>query len=152
MQTNKQLTPQQRGALRRNSGDTPLANIPEAQRTEWLRREVFSRYLDDGHLRDIAKSLGVARTSLYQAIVKYEPEQWQALQAARALAELDDAEDAMRCADDAVAVSRAREQLKTAQWKLERTCRRLYGTDSKEDVGAKVAITLNLGTDIRTVK
>jgi hypothetical protein len=138
------LTPAQRGALRTTSGNSPIASLTPESRQDMIKG-VLERYADDGHLRHIAYDLGVARTALNQALLQYAPEAWKAAQGARALAELDDAEKAVEEATDNVAVSRAREKVKAAQWKLERTCRNIYGQDAPRDIGNSVSITLNLG-------
>jgi hypothetical protein len=139
------LSPQQLGALITNSGRSPIASLSEQERKALVSR-VLDQYLEDGHLRDIAQSVGVSRTGLNWAIIKYAPEDWQSAQAARALYELDDAQEAMESASDAIAVGRAREQVKAAQWRLEKTCRRLYG-DITPDRGGSGTININIGIE-----
>lgn len=141
----KQLTPQQRGAMITNSGKSPIAGLPVEQRNA-LIQSVLTRYLADETIAEIAQDIGVAFTSLYQAIVRYAPDEWAAAQGARALWEMDVAEREMWNATDNVAVSRARELIKSTQWKTERTLRRLYGDDAPKLDSGRINIVLNVGS------
>jgi hypothetical protein len=71
-------------------------------------------------------------------------DEWREIQAARAEAALIRAEDGLETASDAIAVARTREQIKAAQWRLERLKRRLYGQDHHR-TSLPVAIQINIG-------
>jgi hypothetical protein len=45
-----------------------------------------------------------------------------------------------------VELRRAETKLKSAQWNLERVCRRIYGQDAPKEPTEKVNIILNIGT------
>lgn len=138
-----ELTPQQRGALITNSGKSPIAGLPEGERKA-LVQTVLARALQDERLQDIAKDVGVARTSLNQAILKYAEDEWKEVQVARALSNVEDCEEELESAPDMLAVARARERLKSAQWKLERLHRRLFGADAPH-TGGSGTIHINIG-------
>ena len=142
------LTPQQRGALIRHSGKAPIASLPPSERAA-LIQSVLQRYLDDEDIGDIAQDIGVAKTSLYQAIVKYAPDDWVSAQGSRAICDMDMAEREMMRAGDMLAVSRARELLRSTQWKAERTLRRLYGDAAPKTDSGRISITLNVGSMAR---
>lgn len=146
-----QLTPQQKGALRTNSGDTPIAKLDEEGKKALLAT-VLQRSLADERLEDIAADIGVHRSALNQALLKYAEEEWKSVQSARALTLVEDAEREMEEAQDAVAVSRARERLRSAQWKLERLHRRLFGADIPVDSTGKINIQINLGNNTPDAK
>ena len=65
-------------------------------------------------------------------------------QVIKAMKRKEDAEDLMERADNALDLTRAREQLRSAQWDLERVCRRIYGQDAPPNAGAGVNININL--------
>jgi hypothetical protein len=46
-----------------------------------------------------------------------------------------------------VELRRAETKLKSAQWNLERVCRRIYGQDAPKEPTEKVNIILNIGTN-----
>ena len=138
------LTPQQRGAMIRHSGKAPIASLPPQERAV-LVQSVIARYLEDEELDTIAQDVGVSRTGLYQAIIKMAPDDWVAAQGARALWRMDMAEKDMERATDMLAVARARELLKSTQWKTERTLRRLYGDAAPKTDSGRISITLNVG-------
>lgn len=138
----RELTPQQRGAMIRHQGG-PIASLPEADRRV-LVAHVLQRALNDERLQDIARDVGVSRTGLNQAILKYAEDEWKETQVARALTAIESAEDDLEVAPDMLAVARARERLKSAQWKLERLHRRLFGTDAPQ-TGGSGTITINIG-------
>lgn len=151
MESDKELTPQQRGALITNSGKSPIASLPEDKRKELLQY-VLSRAMEDMKLKDVAAELGVARTSLNQALLKYCEEDWKEAQVARALVNIEDAEDGLESATDMLAVARARERLKSAQWHLEKLHRRLFGQDSPHALGSgTVHIHIGINREIKDI-
>ena len=58
--------------------------------------------------------------------------------------EIEQAEKDMNEAPDALAVTRAREQLANARWMLERLQRSIYGQDLPAGAGNAVQININL--------
>lgn len=90
-------------------------------------QDIIQRYLADERTPDIAASLGVHRSALNQMLLRDCPDDWRKAQAARAVTALDDAKLALESAPNSLSLARAREQLRSAQWELERLLRRLYG-------------------------
>lgn len=119
----------------------PLANVDLAA--------VLTRYLSDETTYEIAKSLGVTRQALSHHLLKNAEEQWKEAQVARAIARKEKAEDAMDAAQDPLALAKARELLKSAQWDLERTCRRIYGQHNPE---VNLNVTVDLGERLRRAR
>lgn len=146
-----QLTPQQKGALRTNSGDTPIAKLDEQGRKD-LMQLVMSRVVSGQRLQDIAEEIGVHRTALNQALLKYVPEEWKSAQVARAIGQLDDIDEQLEQAKDVLAVARAEKMMKSAHWKLERLERRLFGSDIPLDSTGKINIQINLGNNTPDAK
>lgn len=139
----KPLTYQQRGAAIRNSGKpSPIVGLPEAER-EQLLDYVMVRAYEDKRLRDVAAELGLHRTSLNSALLRYREDAWRDLQVARALVDLEDADIDLDQASDAAAVNRARGKAHVAQFRLERLARRLFGADVSTSSGSSV--TINIG-------
>jgi AcrR family transcriptional regulator len=142
------LTPQQRGAMITNSGKSPIASLPPEERKQLLEY-VMQRAYQDMRLKDVAAELGVARTSLNQALLKYCAEDWQEMQVARSMTVLEDAEQDLETADSMHAVSRAGHRLRAAQWQLEKLHRRLYGEEKAQGLGqgtVHINIGINRGT------
>lgn len=104
--------------------------------------EIIARYLSDEKTHDIAASIGVTHQALYAHLLNHSEQDWKDAQVARALALRDRAEEDLKIAPDALALSRAREVLKSAQWQLERLLRRLYGDD--KNIQVTVVPVLNI--------
>jgi len=128
----------------RHGNRYPIASLPADKRTA-LINNVLARYLEDEEIEDIAKDLGVSNTGLYQAIIKYAPDEWVSVQGSRALLQMQMAEREMVEASDMLTVARARELIKSSQWKAERTMRRLYGDSAPKTDSGRVSIVLNVG-------
>lgn len=96
--------------------------------------EVIARYLSDESAADIAKSYSVTRQALALHMLNYAEDDWKQAQIARAIADHEQAEENLKSAADALALSRARELAKLAQWRLERLLRRIYGDDRQVQV------------------
>lgn len=94
-------------------------------------KEILKRYLSDETTLDIAGSYSVTRQALSKFLLKHAEEDWKEAQVARAIARKEKAEDDLELAQDPLALAKARELLKAAQWDLERTCRRIYGEDKQ---------------------
>lgn len=121
----------------------PIASLTEDKRKE-LIESVLHRALNDEKLADIAKDIGVSRSGINQALLKYSEEEWKSVQSARALTELQSAEQELETAPDMLTVSRARERLRSAQWQLERLHRRLFGQQDQAVSGGS-AVQINIG-------
>ena len=89
--------------------------------------EVLQRYLSDESTKEIAASLNITRQALGAWLLQIAEDEWVAAQVARAVARKEKADEDMEVAADGLALARAREQLKSAQWDLEKLFRRLYG-------------------------
>ena len=114
----------------------PLKNVEPAH--------VLDRYLKDETSTQIAKSYGVTRAALSYFMLKHAEEQWKDAQLVKAIRNKEDAEDLLGKADNALDLARAREQLRAAQWDLERVCRRIYGQDAPPAGVNAVQININL--------
>ena len=106
-------------------------------------------------MSDIAPTLGLkGAEQIYRKLLRECPEEWKEHQAARAIRILEEARDDMENVSktpDALSLARARERLRSAQWELERTCRRIYGTDVPASVAA-VQVNINLRRENATVQ
>lgn len=101
---------------------------------------VIEQYLADKTTAQIAKHYGVHRSGLHQWLLRNCEEQWREAMIARAMSALEEAKDNLRVAPDALALARAREELRSAQWELERLFSRLYGQ--------KQEVTINDNRDL----
>lgn len=122
--------------------------------------EVIRRFLNDERIADIANSMGLSRSALNMALLAYAQEDWRTAQVARAQSRLErareyrermaalfdknaspeDLENGIACTTETLTL--ARDEEKSAQWELERLCRRIYGQDAPA-VGSGLTITLN---------
>jgi hypothetical protein len=89
--------------------------------------EVIERYLADENTADIAASYGISHSRLNQWLLEHAEEAWRRAQVARAVSALETATVILDEANDPMTLARAREQLRGAQWRLERLCTRLFG-------------------------
>lgn len=117
-------------------------DVPAEVRAAKLQA-VIARVINDEKLADIAKDLGLSRSALNMALLEYSQEDWQKAQVARAVTELEQAQDERESAPDMLTLVRARDREKSAQWKLERLMRRLFGQDAPAQSQA-VQININL--------
>jgi hypothetical protein len=146
------LTPQQRGALITNSGKSPIASLPEDKRKELIAWALDRSLNHDERLRDIAPKLGVSKTALSQALLKYCEDDWKNIQVAKAWVQVENAEDELETAQDMLAVQRAQHRLKSAQWQLERLHRRLFGQEAPSQLGSgTVHIHIGIDREIKDV-
>jgi len=126
----------------------PVRALPEAKRIE-LVEAILSHYENGASIYDLAAQLGVNNATLYRALKKYKLEDWKEIASARYEAEIEDAEKQLKEASDVLAVTRARERLAAARWKLERIDRRIYGQDAPQQAQA-VQVVINLRRDAQT--
>jgi hypothetical protein len=96
---------------------------------------ILQRYLAGELTSDIAKSLGVTRQGLDYHLRTHAEQDWRDAQVILAFERKHVAQEAMDVANDVLSLARAREQLKSAQWDLERLLKRLFGP-SAEVTGA----------------
>ena len=120
-----------------------LASLPAPELDAILTRAIES-YGSGVSVYAIAADLGVEHTTLYRQLVKHRETEWRDAKVGRALAELEDAEESLKTAPDALALTRARERCRAAQWQLERLMRRIYGQDNAAQAVASVQININL--------
>ena len=106
-------------------------------------KDVLQRYLAEESSDSIAKHYGVTRAALSLFMLRTAENEWKDAQVTKALIRKERAEDLMDKADNALDLTRAREQLRSAQWDLERVCRRIYGQDSPP--AHVVPIQINIG-------
>lgn len=105
-------------------------------------KDVIDRVLNEESTKDIAASYGVTRSALNQWLLIHAESEWKAAQYIRAAKRKDEAEEELETAQDALALARAREKLRAAQWDLERVCRRIYGQDAPP---ASSSVQINIG-------
>lgn len=109
-------------------------------------KDILQRYLAEESSDSIAKSYGVTRAALSYFMLKNAESEWKDAQLTKALIRKERADDLMERADNALDLTRAREQLRSAQWELERVCRRIYGQDAPP-AHSSLSISLNFGTN-----
>lgn len=118
-------------------------DVPQEVRANSLL-EVIRRFADGERLADISPSVNLSPSALSMALLEYAEDDWKRAQVARAVAELEKAESTREAATDMLNLARARDAEKSAQWKLERLCRRLFGQDTIPASQAPVQININL--------
>jgi Helix-turn-helix domain of resolvase len=101
---------------------------------------ILERYENGEGIEAIALDLGITPPAVYRYLARHAQEDWKEYQAANALHEYQLAEDQLRTASDGVSLTRARELVKSQQWKLERVLRRIYGQDAPA-----IQVNVNLG-------
>ena len=119
-------------------------------------KTILARYLSDETTESIAKDYGVTRQALGQFLYKTAEADWKEAQVARAIARKESADDTLDAigskienADKedrdrlALSLAHAKERLKSAQWDLERVCRRIYGQDAPP--ASVIPIQINIG-------
>lgn len=124
----------------------PFAHLTEQQR-EHAMAAVVERVMDGETMLDIAAEFGVTRHRLYQLLAVHAQDAWKSSQIARALMNLDDAEESLPTCKDLVELGAARERIKSAQWQLEKLHRRLFGNDQPSNSGQVVQINIEITRD-----
>lgn len=107
-------------------------------------KAVLDRYLAGETSPEIAKSLGVTKQALSHWLIQNAESEWKSAQLIKALERKDNAEALMDSASNPLDLARAREQLRGAQWDLERVCRRIYGQDAPASAAQAVQIVFNM--------
>ena len=108
---------------------------------------ILARYDAGEEIEGIAKHFQITHQAAYKSLLRHCPEEWKSSQAAKALTEYETAKaklqeiwDQDKAERDQVALACAREQVRTAQWELERVLSKIYA--QKQDV------TVNIVTDL----
>mgnify|MGYP003394623358 CR=1 FL=1 len=127
--------------------DTATGAIPSTLTPE----AVIERYLTESTTSQIAQSYGVSRKTLVRWLVEQRPKEWKQVQVIRALCRKDDGDEGLEVACDALSLARAREQLKSAQWDLERLDHTNYGMKQEVTVKNEEHITLVLEGDVQAL-
>lgn len=109
----------------------PLSNLSEARRGE-IASQVLDRYIAGEQVAAMASEYETSDVTLYALLLREHESDWKDIQEARALARLERSQGELRTAPDALSLARAREEVRSAQWELERLCRRLYGEDRQQ--------------------
>ena len=133
--------PHWKAGLQKLHEGLPLAG----KNKEQLSEEILARYEQGETMMQIANSFGLKGSEqLYRLLIATNPERWKEHQAAKSIRRLEDATNALETAPDALSLARAREQLKAAQWELERVLRRIYGADQPANPGGQVVIHIGI--------
>ena len=101
---------------------------------------VLERYWTEESTSQIAGQYGLSRKALVRWLREQCPIEWKQVQIARALCRKDDGDEGLEVACDALSLARAREQLKSAQWDLERLDHTNYGMKQEVTVVNEVRI------------
>jgi hypothetical protein len=128
----------------------PLGNLPAERRAE-IADQVLDRYMQGEQVAAMSSEYGTSDVTIYALLLRERQDEWKDIQTARALARLEVAQDKLGTAADALSLARAREQVRSAQWELERLLSRLYG--QKQEVQHTVApvLHIHLAQDVGTV-
>lgn len=129
----------------------PIRALPEAERANLLDA-VLAHYECGVSIYTLAETLGVDNATLYRQLVKHRPQEWQEVRSARYHSQIEQAEKDMQNAPDALAVTRAREQLANARWMLERLQRSIYGQEERGSGGQAVQINIGIRRNAITVE
>ena len=113
-------------------------------------KAILERYLGGETSVEIAKSLGVTKQALSFWLLTKAEDDWRASQLVKAIDRKDRADQMLETADNPLDLTRAREMLRSAQWDLERVCRRVYGQDVSQSLANAVQININLRRESAT--
>lgn len=115
--------------------------------------DILARYEAGETMQQIGESYGLTKsTQIYRLLIAENPELYREYQAAKTLHRLEAATEALEGAADGIGVARAREQIRAAQWELERVLRRLYGVESQAGSGSTVNIFVGIDRSAGTTK
>ena len=109
-------------------------------------KDVLDRYLAGETSPEIAKSLGVTKQALSHWLCNEAEADWKSAQFVKAFTLKEEADELVKSATNPLDLARAREMLRSAQWDLERVCRRIYGQDAPTAAQA-VQINISLRRD-----
>lgn len=114
-------------------------------------KSVLDRYLAGETGPQIAQSLGVTKQALSHWLANVAEAEWKSAQFVKAFNRKEQADELIETASNPLDLARAREMLRSAQWDLERVCRRIYGQDSPPAGTNAVQININLRGQAATV-
>jgi hypothetical protein len=117
----------------------PLHQVEPAERAR-IATEVLDRYINGEQVAKIAPEYHVSDVTIYALLLREHQDAWKDIQTARALARLEKSQDDLGVAADPLSLARAREQVRSAQWELERLLSRLYAP--------KQQVTLEVNVDL----
>lgn len=112
-------------------------------------KDILERYLNGESTPQIAASFGVTKQALSLWLITKAENDWKASQLVKAIERKDKAEELIETAATMLDLTRGREMLRSAQWDLERVCRRIYGQDVAQ-VAQAVQININLRRESAT--
>jgi hypothetical protein len=112
-------------------------------------KDILERYLNGESTPEIAASFGVTKQALSLWLITKAENDWKASQLVKAIERKDKAEDLIETAATMLDLTRGREMLRSAQWDLERVCRRIYGQDVAQ-VAQAVQVNINLRRESAT--
>lgn len=135
----KRKARKRRPAYRRNSETGIAAGMPPDANAD----AILQRYLFADTSSQVARELGVRRSTLSQWLRDTCPEKWHAVQVIRADLRKEDGDSGIYGARDALDLARARELLRSAQWDLERLDPKNYA--QKQELS--VAVDLRVQVD-----
>lgn len=121
----------------------PLKSIP-AERRAQIAHEVLARYIHGEQVAQIAPEFETSDVTIYALLLADHQDEWVKAQTARALARLERSQYQLDIAPDPLSLARAREQLRGAQWELERLLNRLYGPKQEVSVSIKPEFSVML--------
>lgn len=119
--------------------DTATGSIPDGLNPD----TVIEQYLTESTTSQIAAAYGVSRKTLVRWLVEQRPNEWKKVQVIRALCRKEDADEGIEGACDALSLARAREQLRSGQWDLERLDSKNYGQKQELTVSVQPILTIN---------
>ncbi len=102
------------GKMRRNAVTGQVEPIPP----DLKPADVLKRYMTEETTSQIASSFGLTRKVLVSWLRQTAPAEWKAVQLIRAHDRKEIGNEQLEVADDALALARAREIIKSAQWEL----------------------------------
>lgn len=129
----------------------PLGHLPVERRAE-IATSLLIGYNEGKQIADMAPEFSISDVTAYALLLRDHQDEWKEAQRARALARLDRAQHELKTAPDALSLSRAREEVRAAQWELERLLRRLYGQDQGAQMAQAVQININLRREDATTQ
>ena len=134
-----------------------IRRSPKADLGTWVIPEgltpqtVLERYWTEESTSQIASQYGLSRKALVRWLREQCPQEWKEVQIARALCRKDDGDEGLEVACDALSLARAREQLKSAQWDLERLDHKNFGVKQEVTVKTEEHISLVLEGDVSSL-
>lgn len=112
---------------------------------DWFNpKKILAEYVEGKSTEKIAQSLGVTKPKLVHYLTTRAPEDWKEAVLIRALKRQEEAEEEIDGAGDHLALRKAEAKLKSAQWNMERVCRKIYGDVKEQPAQQAVQLIINL--------